>query len=84
MSLRDLITNPASGRLSTSDTLVVAAFVATTVVLLWYAWTGQLTEWLFVGYIAAWVTQSQASKYNSIKRDSLTQQQKEQTDDSAP
>lgn len=83
MSLKDLITNPSSGRLSTSDTLVVAAFVATTVVLLWYAWTGQLTEWLFLGYIASWVTQSQASKYNSIKRDALTQQ-KEPNSDGAP
>lgn len=74
MAIRDLITNPASGRLSTSDTIVMAAFVATTAVLLWYAWTGQLTEWLFLGYITAWVTQSQASKYHAIKRDRVVRE----------
>lgn len=67
--LAELITNPASGRLSTSDTLVVGAFVATTLALVWYTLTSQLTEWLFIGYLAAWVTQNQASKWSSIKRD---------------
>lgn len=74
MAVKDLITNPSTGRLSTSDTIVMAAFVSTTIVLLWYAWTGQLTEWLFLGYITAWVTQSQASKYHAIKRDRVTQE----------
>lgn len=69
MKLRDLITNPATGRMSTSDTIIVSAFVATTLVLFWYAWSEKLTEWLFIGYITAWVTHSQASKYHSIKRD---------------
>lgn len=69
--LKQLITNPATGRLSTSDTTLVGAFVASTLVLLWMTVTGKLAdcEWLFVGYLAAWVTQNQASKQAAIKRD---------------
>ncbi|WP_038914144.1 DUF2644 domain-containing protein [Dickeya zeae] len=73
MKLSDLVTNPKSGRLSTSDTIVFLAFLATTGVLLFCTYTGQLTEWLFMAYLAAWVTQSQASKYHAIKRDQTTQ-----------
>ncbi|UGA40366.1 hypothetical protein JOS77_14185 [Chromobacterium haemolyticum] len=39
--------------------------------LLYATVTGQLSEWLFVGYLAAWVTQSQASKRAAITRDTL-------------
>ncbi|CAM3719542.1 MULTISPECIES: hypothetical protein [Xenorhabdus] len=67
--LKQLITNPATGRFSTSDTTLFGAWVASTVVLLWSALSGQLSEWLFVGYLAAWVTQNQASKQAAIKRD---------------
>ncbi|MCI4116044.1 DUF2644 domain-containing protein [Dickeya dianthicola] len=73
MKLSDLVTNPKSGRLSTSDTIVFLAFMATTGVLLFCTYTGNLTEWLFMAYLAAWVTQSQASKYHAIKRDQTTQ-----------
>ncbi|WOA52517.1 DUF2644 domain-containing protein [Dickeya solani] len=72
MKLSDLVTNPKSGRLSTSDTIVFLAFLATTGVLLFCTYTNQLTEWLFMAYLAAWVTQSQASKYHAIKRDKAT------------
>ncbi|WP_228723027.1 hypothetical protein [Limnobaculum xujianqingii] len=67
--LLQLITNPGSGRLSTSDTLLVGAFVASTIVLIYCTFTDHLTEWLFAGYMAAWVVQSQASKQAAIKRD---------------
>lgn len=73
MKLSDLVTNPKSGRLSTSDTIIFLAFLATTGVLLFCTYTGNLTEWLFMAYLAAWVTQSQASKYHAIKRDQTTQ-----------
>ncbi|QBH95479.1 hypothetical protein EKN56_03090 [Limnobaculum zhutongyuii] len=63
-----LITNP-NGRMSTSDTLVVSAFISSTLVLLYSTFKGDLTEWLFLGYISAWVAQSQASKQAAIKRD---------------
>ncbi|PHM49364.1 hypothetical protein [Xenorhabdus miraniensis] len=66
--LKQLISNP-TGRFSTSDTTLLGAWVASTVVLLWAAVSGQLSEWLFVGYLAAWVTQNQASKQAAIKRD---------------
>ncbi|WP_145538196.1 hypothetical protein [Yersinia alsatica] len=67
-NLKQLISNP-QGHLSTSDTMVCGAFVASTVVLLLYAWRGTLSEWLFLGYLSAWVFNTQASKLASIKRD---------------
>lgn len=73
MSLKErllqLLTNPGSGRLSTSDTLLAGAFIASTLVLVYCTLSGHLTEWLFVGYLGAWVTQNQASKQAAIKRD---------------
>lgn len=35
ISLRDLVTNPATGRLSTSDTIVFLAFLVSSFVLVW-------------------------------------------------
>ncbi|NHB89207.1 hypothetical protein [Photorhabdus tasmaniensis] len=67
--LKQLISNPATGRLSTSDTTLFGAFIASTAVLLWCALAGKMDEYLFVGYLAAWVTHSQASKQAAIKRD---------------
>lgn len=67
--MAELISNPATGRLSASDTALVGAFLATTIVLLWRGLFGQLDEWLFIGYLGAWVTQSQASKWQALKRD---------------
>ena len=70
--LLELITNPATGRLSASDTMIVCAFITTTVVLFYSTFTGQLNDWLFIAYGGLWVTQSQASKQASIKRDKST------------
>jgi hypothetical protein len=67
--LLELVTNPATGRLSTSDTMIICAFITTTVVLFYCTFSGQLNEWLFAAYGSFWVTQSQASKQASIKRD---------------
>lgn len=68
--LLELVTNPVTGRLSTSDTIIVAAFVFSTFSLVWHTVIQeQLPEWLFIGYMTAWVMQSQASKWSSIKRD---------------
>ncbi len=66
--LLQLITNESSQRLSTSDTLIVAAFVASTFTLIYCTFKGELTEWLYIGYLGAWVAQSQASKQAAIKR----------------
>lgn len=69
MSLRDLITNPSSGRLSTSDTIVFLAFLVSSFVLLWLTVTRtESPVELYLAYLGAWVAQSQASKHMSIKR----------------
>ncbi|MGL5799279.1 MAG: hypothetical protein ACRCYN_04320 [Plesiomonas sp.] len=68
-TLKQLITNPASGRLSTSDTTLVGAFMVSSFVLLWCALFQQMQDWLFIGYLGAWVAQSQASKHVALKRD---------------
>lgn len=67
--LKELITNPASGRLSTSDTTLVGAFLVTSFVLIWNAVAGHIEEWMFAAYIGAWVVQNQVSKHMAIKRD---------------
>ncbi|EFG7849487.1 hypothetical protein EYD79_00950 [Shigella sonnei] len=66
--LKELITNPASGRLSTSDSALVGAFLVTSFVLVWSVVAGRIEEWMFAAYIGAWVTQNQLSKYMAIKR----------------
>ncbi|BBF84900.1 hypothetical protein DLM_1276 [Aquitalea magnusonii] len=75
MGWLDLIRNPASGRLSTSDSTLVGAFVVSSLVLLWITVSGKLDEWLYVGYLAAWVAQNQASKRAAIARDALQQEE---------
>lgn len=59
--LLELITND-NGRLSTSDTLLVLAFIATTIVFIKQGWTGTLSETFVITYLGAWVAQSQGTK----------------------
>ncbi|WP_080950011.1 DUF2644 domain-containing protein [Citrobacter amalonaticus] len=69
MRVRDLITNPSSGRLSTSDTIVIGAFLVSSFVLIWLTVTRpDVPGELYLTYLGAWVAQSQASKHMSIKR----------------
>ncbi|HDT2145338.1 DUF2644 domain-containing protein [Kosakonia sacchari] len=69
MRVRDLITNPSSGRLSTSDTIVLGAFLVSSFVLIWLTVTRpEVPGELYLTYLGAWVAQSQASKHMSIKR----------------
>ncbi|BFI57332.1 hypothetical protein KD4_12770 [Yersinia pseudotuberculosis] len=68
-TLKELITNPSSGRLSTSDTTLVGAFIVSSIALLWATIFGQSGDIWFSLYLAAWVTQNQASKYQALKRD---------------
>lgn len=79
MSLRELITNPASGRLSTSDTTLFGAFLVSSFVLLWVTVSGHLQEWLFAAYLGAWVLQSQGAKWQAMNR---TKPNKETDNDS--
>ncbi|WP_233443781.1 hypothetical protein [Enterobacter asburiae] len=61
---------PATGRLSTSDTIVFFwAFLVSSFVLVWLTVTRPETPGeLYLTYLGAWVAQSQASKHMSIKR----------------
>ncbi|HHZ1080639.1 TPA: hypothetical protein ACV98Q_000324 [Yersinia enterocolitica] len=68
-TLKELITNPSSGRLSTSDTTLVGAFIVSSLALLWATIFGQSGDTWFSLYLAAWVTQNQISKYQALKRD---------------
>lgn len=69
ISLGELITNPSSGRLSTSDTIILGAFLISSFVLVWVTVTRtEIATELYWAYLGAWVAQSQASKHMSIKR----------------
>lgn len=68
LRLLELISNP-HGRISTSDTTVVGAFIVSSLVLMWCAFTRQINDLLFGAYLAAWVAQNQASKFAALKRD---------------
>ncbi len=65
----ELITNPATGRLSSSDCAICLAFVVSSIVVLYQCFNYQQNELLLGTYLAAWVAQSQASKRAAIKRD---------------
>lgn len=68
-TLKELITNPSTGRLSTSDTTLVGAFIVSSFSLLWATIFGQSGDVWFSLYLGAWVTQNQVSKYMALKRD---------------
>ncbi|WP_085163768.1 hypothetical protein [Gilliamella bombi] len=67
--LLELITNPKTGKLSSSDCAVTLAFVVSSIVVLYQCFNYQQNELLLGTYLAAWVAQSQASKRAAIKRD---------------
>lgn len=69
LKILQLISNPATSRLSTSDTTLFGAFLVSSFALLWTTVTGHLEEWHVAAYLAAWVFHSQASKRVAIKRD---------------
>lgn len=69
MRLTELFINPASGRLSTSDTMIIGAFLVSSFVLVWVTVNNTAPpDGLYLAYIGAWVAQSQASKHMSIRR----------------
>lgn len=59
--LMELITND-NGRLSTSDTLLVMSFIATTIIFVKMGWEGTLNDTFIITYLGAWVAQSQGTK----------------------
>lgn len=73
MKWLELITNPETNRVSTSDTTLIGAWLISSLVLIVMACRGQVDEWLYVGYMAAWVTQNQASKRVALTRTKMEQ-----------
>lgn len=71
--LPELVTN-VNGRLSTSDTLLVLSFVATSLVFIKQGWDGTLNDTFIIAYLGAWVAQSQGTKLQrkEIKKDEPT------------
>ncbi|VFS40941.1 Uncharacterised protein [Serratia liquefaciens] len=67
--LGELITNPATGRLSTSDTMVLGAFLGGVVRYRLGYGDRSLGRVAPAAYLGAFVFQSQASKFVAIKRD---------------
>lgn len=65
----ELITNPKTGKLSSSDCAICLAFVVSSIVVLYQCFNYQQNELLLGTYLAAWVAQSQASKRAAINRD---------------
>lgn len=65
----ELITNPKTGKLSSSDCAICLAFVVSSIAVLYQCFNYQQNELLLGTYLAAWVAQSQASKRAAIKRD---------------
>ncbi|HEX7126434.1 MAG TPA: hypothetical protein VF406_11800 [Thermodesulfobacteriota bacterium] len=62
MRLRDLVTEPGSRKLSQRKLWTNVAYLVATVVVLWHAWTGQLTETVLVIYLAVVGGSALASK----------------------
>lgn len=54
MSLDDLFTDPATGRMSAAHTTLIGAFVASSTVLVWESAQGRMTGELWWGYLGAW------------------------------
>ncbi len=67
MKLLELIQNPESRRLSTSDSALFVALLISSFVLVWVTVTGKVEEWLYVAYLTAWVVQSQGSKQAALQ-----------------
>jgi hypothetical protein len=65
VSLKQLITNPDTDRLSTSDFTVLGAFFVSSFALLWVVCTGKVEEWIYTAYLLAWVAQSQGAKWQA-------------------
>lgn len=65
--LLELITNPATGRLSTSDFTLLLAFIVSTVIVLFHTFTGSLSEWEFGLFLGVWAVQRGAAKVTALR-----------------
>lgn len=66
----EIITTP-QGRISTSDTTLVGAFLVSSIVLIWCAATRQMNDLLFGAYLGAWVAHSGVSRFGAIKQNQV-------------
>lgn len=63
----ELITNPTTGRLSTSDFTLLAAFLVSAVIVLFHTFTDQLNEWEFGLFLGVWAAQRGAAKLTAMR-----------------
>lgn len=68
-AVREMLTDPQTGKLSASEAMTVGAFLVSSVIVLSDTFTHALTEYEFVGYLAVWALHSQATRLVSLQRD---------------
>ncbi|MEN3259873.1 hypothetical protein AAH678_14175 [Sodalis endosymbiont of Spalangia cameroni] len=76
--LAELVTNP-EGRLSTSDVIIVGAFLISSLVVLGCAWASQETDLTLGVYLGSWVTHGGVARFSAGRRS----RQRERADDAA-
>lgn len=67
--LLELITNPATGRLSTSDTTLMGAFVVSSIIMIYETYNGTLNEWEFGLFLGVFAAQRGAAKLTALRYD---------------
>lgn len=65
--LVELVTNP-EGRLSTSDVIIVGAFLVSSLVVLGCAWSRQETDLTLGVYLGSWVTHGGVARFSAGRR----------------
>ena len=62
LNLDDLFVDRSSGKINGSKVRMNLAFFVTSWVMIYSALNGTMTEWLFAGYLAAWVADRKFSR----------------------
>lgn len=65
-AVRELLTDPKTGKLSASEVMTLGAFMVSSVIVLDAAFTHDMTEYLFVGYLAVWALHCHATRLISL------------------
>lgn len=65
-ALRDILSAPDTGALSASVAMTLAAFLVSSVIVLFAALTHTMTDYLFVGYLAVWALHCHATRLISL------------------
>lgn len=64
--LRDMLSDPDTGAVSASVSMTVGAFLVSSVIVLFAAFTHAMTDYLFVGYLAVWALHCHATRLISL------------------